>query len=107
MRPIVLFEVAGRPVVRGDVLFHRDLPRTGGRVTAEFEAEGDTVVVRSPNGAVPRVRVSELSWERHPEDVLREQFLAQLREKMPLHSRNRAPTDRDFQMWLLGRQSLL
>lgn len=102
----VLFEVEGRPVSRGAVLFHRDIPRTGGRVTAEFKPEGDFVVVRTLNGAVPSVRISELSWAQHPEDVLRKQFLDELRAHKPISSRNRYPTDRDFQMWLLGRKSM-
>lgn len=101
MSPKVLFEVAGRSVVRGDVLFHRDIQRTGGRVTAEFEAQGEFVTVRSnPSGAVPTVRVSDLSWERHPEDVLREQFIEKSRDKGIWRT-----TERDFQMWLLGRSS--
>ena len=62
-----LFIVEGRPVFKGNVLFHPDRDRTGGRVTAEFDgggaSEGD-VTVRSDNGAVPTVRIGSLTWAK-------------------------------------------
>lgn len=100
MNSKVLFEVAGRPVVRGDVLYHRDLPRTGGRVTAEFVAEGNWVTVRTQNGAVPKVRVSDLSWSPHPEDVLRLVCAEQAHQE-----RSEVVSDRDFRFWLRGREN--
>ena len=57
-----LFKVDGRPVYKGNILFHPDKSRTGGRVTAEFETDGGLVTVRSDNGAVPCVMVDELCW---------------------------------------------
>jgi len=57
-----LFKVDGRPVYYGNILFHPNQWKTGGRVTAEYKAEGDFVTVRSNNGAVPIVRVDELCW---------------------------------------------
>lgn len=56
-----LFELSdGTEVFYGDVLWHPDLRRVGWCCRAEFEPEGDTVTVRSPNGAVPSVFISEL-----------------------------------------------
>ena len=95
-----LFEVEGRPVARGDVLYHRDVNRTGGRVTAEFPADGEWVTVRSTNGAVPSVRVTDLSWECHPEVKLRRQFLRQARDAGMVRT-----TEREFEAWMLGRES--
>jgi hypothetical protein len=63
-----LFEIDGKPVYRGDILYHRDTFRTGGVVKAEFKAEGEYVTVRTVGaGAVPTVKVSELSFEIHEE----------------------------------------
>jgi len=50
----------GTDVYKGDVLWHPNLNRVGWCCFAEFEPEYDTVVVRSPNGAVPTVYISEL-----------------------------------------------
>lgn len=58
----ILFKVDGRPVYYGNVLYHPDKNKTGGRVTAEYEAEGDYVTVRSYNQAVPTVKIEELCW---------------------------------------------
>lgn len=66
-----LFAVEGRPVYRGNVLFHPDVRHTGGRVTAEFSSEGEEVRVRADNGAVPIVKILELSWSVFPESVCR------------------------------------
>ena len=63
----LLFYVEGRPVFKGNVLFHSDIERTGGRVTAEFdgdEASDGYVTVRSDNGAVPTVRIKSLTWAK-------------------------------------------
>lgn len=56
----------GEPVYRGDVLWHPDHVNVGWWCKAEFRPdEGDTVyvVVRSPNGAVPTVRIADLRKE--------------------------------------------
>jgi len=59
MKP--LFKLSdGTDVFAGDVLWHPDLERVGWCCIAEFEPEGETVTVRSPNGAVPTVNISEL-----------------------------------------------
>ena len=51
----ILFKVDGRPVYYGNILYHSDLPRTGGKVTAIFDAEGaDCVTVGSVNGTSSR-----------------------------------------------------
>jgi hypothetical protein len=67
----ILFEVEGKPVRRGDKLHtHPSMFWSAGAiVTAEFEAEGDTVTVRSDNGAVPTVMISKLSWGPHADTV--------------------------------------
>jgi hypothetical protein len=62
-----LFYVEGRPVFRGNILFHPDGPKTGNRVTAEFDANGASqgyVTVRTDNGAVPDVRIENLTWTK-------------------------------------------
>jgi hypothetical protein len=51
-----LFYVEGRPVFKGNILFHSDINKTGRRVTAEFDANGTKhpyaeVTVRTDNGA--------------------------------------------------------
>jgi len=50
----------GTPVFYGDALWHPDRRRVGWVCTAEFTPGGDSVTVRSTNGAVPTVLVSEL-----------------------------------------------
>lgn len=50
----------GTDVYKGDILWHPDLNRVGWCCVAEFEPQGDSVVVRSPSGAVPTVLISEL-----------------------------------------------
>jgi len=67
----ILFKVNGRPVYYGNILFHPDKHRTGDRVTAHFEAEGDCVTVVSDNGAVPTVMIDELCWN---ENVISERY---------------------------------
>jgi len=67
----ILFTVDGRPVYYGNILFHPDKSRTGGRVKAIFEPEGDSVTVQSDNGAVPTVWIDELCWN---EDAIPERY---------------------------------
>jgi len=56
----------GTKIYYGDVLWHPDKQR-GWFCRAEFESEGDVVTVRSPNGAVPTVYISELRKKPPPE----------------------------------------
>ena len=95
----VLFYVEGRPVYRGDILYHPDINRTGGRVSAEFPAEGDFVTVRTATndnraGAVPTVRIEDLSWELSQETKDRMKF----HDFCELHSISR-PSNREFFIW--------
>lgn len=101
--PDVLFLVEGKPVYRDDVLYHQDVYRTGGRVSAEFKPCGDTVTVRSDNGAVPSVKVKDLSWTIHQDTIDRMAFDKQIRANNlygPFHRFD----ERDYKMWQLGRQ---
>jgi hypothetical protein len=102
----VLFHVENLPVFKDSILFHRDVLRTGGTVRAMFAPEGDEVVVRAPNGAVPCVKVSELMWHQHPEDILFQEFVDQFRAQVSDFSR-RTPSRYDFAIWKLGRASVL
>ena len=53
----------GTQVFYGDVLWHPDERRVGWCCKAEFIPENDHVTVRSTNGAVPHVFISELRKE--------------------------------------------
>jgi len=67
----ILFSVDKRPVYYGNILFHPDKSRTGGKVTAHFEAKGGLVTVVSENGAVPTVEIDELCWN---EEAISERY---------------------------------
>ena len=75
-----LFIVDGRPVYYGNILFHPDKNKTGGRVTAHFEAEGDYVTVVSDNGAVPTVMIDELCWN---ENAIPERYCSMCGQEKP------------------------
>ena len=53
----------GTQVFYGDVLWHPDEERVGWCCKAEFTPENDHVTVRSTNGAVPHVFISEFRKE--------------------------------------------
>lgn len=55
---------------------------------------GDSVTLRTDNGAVPTVPLEALSWDPHPETVAMED----LRE-----AGFQRPTTRDVQVWLAAR----
>ncbi len=56
--------INGTNVYYGDVLWHPDNRRVGWCCLAKFLPESELyVTVRSPNGAVPTVRISELRKE--------------------------------------------
>ena len=57
---------------------------------------GDTVMLRSDNGAVPTVPLDCLSWEPHPETVAMEE----LRAAGFTH-----PTWRDVRVWVAARHT--
>lgn len=56
--------VEGKPVYKGDVLYVKNpTGRTGSKVTAEFKENGDGASpFRSDNGAVPTIRMADLTW---------------------------------------------
>jgi hypothetical protein len=59
----------GTPVFKGDILYHPDKRRVGWYCVAEFEPNGEYVTVRSPEGAVPTILISELRKEPPPEPI--------------------------------------
>jgi len=62
--PGYLFNLSdGTRIFRGDILSHPDHRNVGWYCTAEFKPKGDFVTVRSPNGAVPTVKISTLKRE--------------------------------------------
>lgn len=94
----VLFLLEGRPVYKGDRLhvaphYHR---KAGAQVFAYREAIDGVATCRStPSGAVPSVPITALSWNPFQETLDREAIQKQLP-----YSRI---SDRDVQMWQLGR----
>lgn len=71
-----LFELEGRPVMRGQELhiapsYHW---RAGARAKVERFHNDEEVQLRSDNGAVPTVPVRALSWRAHPDTVAMEQM---------------------------------
>ena len=56
----------GTPVFKGEILWHPDSNKVGWYCIAEFPPEGAMVTVRSPNGAVPTVYISELRKKPPP-----------------------------------------
>lgn len=64
MRKPLFFLSDKTPVYSGDVLYHPDSIRVGWYCIAEFSPDNDErVTVRSPNGAVPTVLISDLKKE--------------------------------------------
>ncbi len=94
-----LFFIKDTPVFRGDRLFHSNFAKTGGIVHAEFRPEGSEVVVRSLNGAVPKVNISDLTLKPKTDDLLRHTFQLHCRTNGIRHT-----DERDFNMWQLGRE---
>ena len=91
------FELEGRTVRPGQVL--HVAPTLWWRAGPSGKVErlrGDSVVLRSDNGAVPTVPIDCLSWEPHPETLAREE----LREAGFVR-----PTDRDVDVWLTARRA--
>lgn len=92
----------GSPVYHGDVLHVAPayLSRAGATCRAEFRGEGDSVVIRSiPAGAVPRVPISALLREPHPDTVDRAHIVGSLRDL-----RSGDISGRDLRMFRLGRK---
>lgn len=93
----------GHPVHRGQVLYHRNLRRTGGVVTAAAKAEDCYVVVRTSQGAESTVLVHELRWTMHPHDVEHVEFIRMAHEKLGIRAEN--IDIQDFRFWQMGRAS--
>lgn len=93
-----LYEVEGRPVFCGDVLHcpPRLFSRAGPSVKAYRADNGaGEATVRSDNGAVPTVRICDLSWAPHPETIALQELEA---------AGFKSPTMRDVQVWLAARK---
>ena len=64
MRKPLFYLLDNTPVYEGDVLYHPDPIKVGWYCKAEFEPDNvEYVTVRSPNGAVPTVLISNLRKE--------------------------------------------
>jgi hypothetical protein len=64
MRQELFYLLDGTPVFKGEILYHPDPVKVGWYCKAEFEVrESGYVTVRSPNGAVPTVRIADLRKE--------------------------------------------
>lgn len=91
------FELEGRTVRPGQVL--HVAPTYWWRAGPSGKVErlcGDSVVLRTDNGAVPTVPLDCLSWEPHPETLAREELRAAGFVR---------PTDRDVDVWLTARRT--
>lgn len=90
------FPVDGRMVRPGQVMHiapsHHQLAGASGKVERFY---GDTVMLRSDNGAVPTVPVDALSWDAQPVTVAMEE-LAQ--------AGFTCPTVRDVAIWIAARR---
>jgi hypothetical protein len=60
MNKPLFFLIDNTPVYEGDVLYHPDSINVGWYCVAEFAPDDEYVTVRSPNGAVPTVRIDDL-----------------------------------------------
>lgn len=92
------FEHEGRTVLSGQVLhvhpaYHRRAGSTG-RVERYY---GDSVMLRSNNGAVPTVPLSALSWTPHPETVAMEELA---------HAGFTRPSHREVAVWIAARRKV-
>lgn len=65
MKEVIFHLQDGTPVHKGDILYHPDRVLVGWYCMAQFKPEEDSefVVVRSPNGAVPMVKIADLKSE--------------------------------------------
>ena len=92
-----LYTVEGRPVHVGDLLHCPPalFSRAGPTVLAYMPDFGTgEAVMRSLNGAVPTVRISDLSWQPHPETLAMEQMEA---------AGIKNPSRRDVLIWVTAR----
>lgn len=92
------FEHQGRTVLPGQVLHVAPEKWSQAGVKGKVERYyGDSVMLRSENGAVPTVSLQYLSWDPYPETLAREDLNA---------AGFNNPTDRDVAVWLAARRSL-
>lgn len=89
------FEVEGRAVHPGDLMYVNPLyywkAGTRGKVEKFY---GDSVLLRSPNGAVPTVPVTALSWSPFPEGIARDEL-----ERLGF----KKPTRREVEIFIVAR----
>lgn len=94
----ILFYCENKPVRFGDVLYHHDVFRTGGKISAMRRPDGEMARVRAiPSGAVPFVNINDLTWEESKESILKRAF-----EKEARKAGYMRPTSRDLHFWKLG-----
>ena len=92
------FDVDGRLVRPGQIMYiHPNYFRQAGTVAKVERYYGDSVMLRSSNGAVPHVPVSALSWYPHPTTTaLGNLVLAGFPH----------PTPRDAAVWIAAQKAL-
>lgn len=93
-----LYEVEGRPVFKGDVLHcpPRLFNRAGAWVYAYRSDNGSwEAVTRCDNGAVPTVKIADLSWGPHPETVAMQQLQ---------DAGFQRPSGRDVEIWMAAKK---
>ena len=90
------FEHDGRTVRPGQMM--HIAPGYHSRAGAVAKVEryyGDSVLLRTDNGAVPTVPLTAISWEPHPETVAMEELNAAGFSR---------PTQRDVAVWIAARK---
>lgn len=92
------FEVGGKLVRPGQMMYVAPEYHAAAGVKGKVERyHGDSVVLRTDNGAVPTVPVSALSWEPHPTSVIIDAL------KQAGFSR---PTARDVEVWQAAQRAV-
>lgn len=93
------FEHEGRIVRPGQMMhIHPSHHRAAGATAIVERHHGNSVTLRTDNGAVPQVPLAALSWVPHSETVAMEELT---RAGFP------RPSKRDIAIWIAAREALL
>ena len=91
------FDLGGRLVKPGQILHVSPSYHMQAGASAKVERyHGDTVTLRTDNGAVPTVPITALSWEPQPETVAKEELQ---------QAGFFRPTNRDVAVWIAARKA--
>ena len=91
------FDLDGKPVTPGTQLHvHPDYYWKAGAMGKAERYYGDSVTLRTDNGAVPTIPVSALSWDPHPDTVAQREL-----EEAGFHQ----CSGRDIAIWRAARSS--